>query len=534
MAGNEAVGAVGASIHKKKKSKPIPSTAEQQEAKKLESLLFGADDALDDFGQETEADVSIAALVRSAALPRHEASEAGSAPSDAIEDTKPKPAWVDPDDDEVVVEVAKKSRTRKLRRNEEEETLEGGEYVERLRAEHQRLNPRTNWAELASERRARKRRQVALNGGHGSDSEEEEEEEDDEELITASTRTAGRLTKSSAVGGRLPRGELQVSRLKDANQMEPSKAVVRSVQFHLNGQLLLTAGLDKSLRLFQIDGSRNPKVQTVFLEDMPIHTARFSGDGRQVIMSGRRRHFYVYDLGGGQVERVHGVFGREEKSFEGFAAAPEGAHQPMVAFYGNEGHIPLVSLKTRQAVGHLKMNGSVRSAAFSSDGLQLLSSGSDGTMYVWDVRTMKCLTRAVDEGCLNATALASSADGSLVASGSDSGVVNIYKHGSLFGPGGGGALTPSPVRSLMNLTTAIDNLCFSPDTQMLALSSRMKKDSLRLVHLPSYTVFSNWPTSGTPLHMVTSMDFSPGGGYMAIGNAKGKVLLYRMHHYGRA
>jgi WD40 repeat protein len=43
--------------------------------------------------------------------------------------------------------------------------------------------------------------------------------------------------------------------------------------------------------------------------------------------------------------------------------------------------------------------------------LQLLSSGSDGTMYVWDVRTMKCLTRAVDEGCLNATALAASADG---------------------------------------------------------------------------------------------------------------------------
>jgi hypothetical protein len=40
MAGNEAVGAVvGASIHKKKKSKPIPSTAEQQEAKKLEVLI---------------------------------------------------------------------------------------------------------------------------------------------------------------------------------------------------------------------------------------------------------------------------------------------------------------------------------------------------------------------------------------------------------------------------------------------------------------------------------------------------------------
>jgi hypothetical protein len=65
-------------------------------------------------------------------------------------------------------------------------------------------------------------------------------------------------------------------------QVEPSQAVVRSVQFHPNGQMLLTAGLDKSLRLFQIDGGRNPKVQTVFLEDMPIHKAAFSADGSQV------------------------------------------------------------------------------------------------------------------------------------------------------------------------------------------------------------------------------------------------------------
>ena len=39
--------------------------------------------------------------------------------------------------------------------------------------------------------------------------------------------------------------------LTDANKAEPSGAVVQSVEFHPNGQLLLTAGLDKRLRLFQ-------------------------------------------------------------------------------------------------------------------------------------------------------------------------------------------------------------------------------------------------------------------------------------------
>lgn len=54
------------------------------------------------------------------------------------------------------------------------------------------------------------------------------------------------------------------------------------------------------------------------------------------------------------------------------------------------------------------------------------------------------------------------------------------------------------------------------------------------VHLPSYTVFSNWPTSNTPLHYVSAMDFSPGSGYFACGNDKGKVLLYRVNHYKNA
>lgn len=36
----------------------------------------------------------------------------------------------------------------------------------------------------------------------------------------------------------------------------------------------------------------------------------------------------------------------------------------------------------------------------------------------------------------------------------------------------------------------------SPDGQMLAFASRMKKDSLRIAHLPSCTVFANWRVSG--------------------------------------
>ena len=52
------------------------------------------------------------------------------------------------------------------------------------------------------------------------------------------------------------------------------------------------------------------------------------------------------------------------------------------------------------------------------------------------------------------------------------------------------------------------------------------------VHLPSLTVFQNWPTSGTPLGHVTAVDFSPRSEYTVIGNSRGRVLLYHLKEYG--
>ncbi len=90
--------------------------------------------------------------------------------------------------------------------------------------------------------------------------------------------------------------------------------------------------------------------------------------------------------------------------------------------------------------------------------------------------------------------------------------------------------------SLLCLCVLAQEMHYGPPSyvtplQVLAMASRMKKDSLRLVHLPSLTVFSNFPTGRSPLHFVHCLAFSPKGGFLAIGNAKGRVLLYRLHHY---
>ena len=93
-----------------------------------------------------------------------------------------------------------------------------------------------------------------------------------------------------------------------------------------------------------------------------------------MVAAGRRKCFYIYDLAASRVEKVQGILGREEKSFESFVTCPSSS-SPLVAFLGNEGCVPLVSLKSRQSVTTLKMNGTVRTAAFTASGQELLTSG---------------------------------------------------------------------------------------------------------------------------------------------------------------
>ncbi|ORX63246.1 WD40 repeat-like protein [Basidiobolus meristosporus CBS 931.73] len=408
-------------------------------------------------------------------------------------------AWEDEDDDELEISVASKRTLRKLRTTEEEDVLTGREYEQRLRQQFEKIHPTPAWAD-----------------GDVYDSEDE-----DVENLQILRSTNGFLKKQKSKV--LPKDALEITRLRNANQKGYSQSVIQSVEFHPNAQVLLTAGFDKTLRLFQIDGKINNKIQSVHFKDLPIHQAAFTPEGNQILLSGRRKYFYAYDVEAGQITKISGIRGREEKSLEKFKVSPDGEY---IAFQGREGYIVLVSQRTKQWVANLKMNGQVRSIDWSADGRYLYSIGTDTEIYQWDMKTMRCMKKFPDYGGYRPSIISVSNTNGYYACGSQSGIVNIYESASLQSTD-----SPQPVKSIMNLTTNVTAMKFNHDSQILGISSRAKKDQFRLVHMPSMTVFNNWPTHGTPLSYVNAFDFSPESGYLAIGNDKGKVLLYRLGHY---
>ncbi|KAF9907888.1 U3 small nucleolar RNA-associated protein 18 [Linnemannia zychae] len=434
-----------------------------------------------------------------------------------------KPAWVDEDDKTLSISLKSANRLKKLRKQEAEDVVNGEDYEQRLRRQFEKVYPVPNWAQPEGSRKRRRGGAGAVDSD--SDYSDEEQQQDDDSSILMSSK--GFLEKSGRLRV-LSSESILVTRVKNANQMAPSKSVIQSVEFHPNSQMLLTAGFDRTLRLFQVDGKLNQLMQSVFYKDMPIYKAAFSpssGNNNSVVASGRRKYFYTYDIEAGKVDKSQGIYGRHEKSLEKFVLSPCGT---WIAFLGRDGYIILVATKTRMWAKNFKMSGNVRAVAWSSDSQFLYSVGGDAEIYQWQVSTGKCLHRFMDDGGFKPTSLAVSPNDQFFAVGSRSGIVNIYDRTCL------DSRTPKPLRAIGNLTTSIHTLRFNHDSQILAMSSKARKDQLRLVHIPSLKVFPNWPTKGTPLSYVTCLAFSPRSGYLAIGNDKGRVLLYRLNHYPSA
>lgn len=470
---------------------------QQEDERRLEELLFGAEEQLSGrleqgnrcFLEEDDDEV------RSVCSEGSEGPRGRQRARTAV--------WEDEDDEqEEEVDMTHRSR-RELKKSDAENKMSKQRLHQRLKEQFQKAMGGTpSWAE--EEHRTSRRT--------------DEEDEDDEDLLR---RTGNFISSSDS----LPRGVIRIKKCLDANNECVSEAQLTAVQFHPSAQILMTAGLDHCVSLFQVDGKSNPKIQTVHLEKFPVRRAAFSADGEQIVATGmRNKLFYIYDMMEGRIIPVTSVRGLREQRVSDFQVSPDGK---FLLLSGSSGYLHLMTTKTREVVRSMKLNGSVCSAGFTADGNTIFSSSEDGEVFVWDVQSSRCVKKFTDEGCVRATSLCVSRDGRYLACGSQSGVVNIYSQSDCLQ-----LSEPKPLKAVMNLLTPATSLSFNSTSEILAMGSRADDEACRLVHLPSLSVFSNFPQfRKKTIFRTQSLDFSPRSGFLSVANNKGAALLFRLLHY---
>ncbi|OEH75062.1 utp18 u3 snoRNA-associated related protein [Cyclospora cayetanensis] len=371
-------------------------------------------------------------------------------------------AWVDPHDAKLRIDIDADPKLRKLKMRKAEKYLSGEEYQRRLQALHHKLIGKgqgLDWIQQARLRKQQSRVEGQVDEGELTGFRHTGQEAalaSGERLVVASDRRRlGR--KQRAVS--LPPTRITMRRLEDANKQDVSLCPVSALEFHPTSNILLTAGRDKSLRLFLVDGNKNCRLECVHVKGFPIVSASFSvyNGGRTVmLLSNACKTIAEYDLEQGQLYQVPGIGGRrEERCYHQLCMSPLASScpaSPVVNTFAvanaTSQSVLLCDANTKRLLEVFQMNAPVVGMAYHPHRpTSLLTADADAAVYEWELRTGRCLGKLQDPAYVGLTSFAVSPQpheaysynrpSSILALGSRSGYTDLFtvpKEGSPSGP----------------------------------------------------------------------------------------------------
>ncbi|CAG9795058.1 unnamed protein product [Diatraea saccharalis] len=392
-----------------------------------------------------------------------------------------KPVWIDEDDEQSDI----KSFNSKLN------------YTEKLKQKYETLVGTPSWAKIRNNKM-------------------KTDEYGDDEVL----RTVGHIHKKKSE--QLPKNYLEVKTLPNINSKTHNEGrTISCIEFHPKLSVALVGGSSGNISLLSIGGEVKNTLHSFKLKRWEVTAAQFSPNGSEAYLATNHSHSYcVYDLVKAKptLHQLPRALNRPKK----FQISPDGSY---IAASNGFDELFLISTASKELLRCLKQNSIIESFTFSHNSEKIYCYGTQGEITIWDLLTFRPLKKFYDNGCVNASCITTSLCGRLLAAGSREGIINIYDSSKLDTP------QPCPVKTITNLTTKITNLKFNATTEILAASSGLIPNAVKLIHIPSYHVFANFPDQSENLSQITAVNFSPNSGYMAIGNDKGCAKLYRLKYY---
>lgn len=393
-----------------------------------------------------------------------------------------KPAWVDDDDEEIDAKIIPNANIQGL-------------YKDSLKRKYENLMGTPNWAKLHKKSK--------------TDSEE------DEQIL----RTVGHLQKSQATG--LPKDFLEINKLPKITGSKSDKQSITCLQFHPKASVALVGSHLGDMSLVSIGGEVNNELHSFKLHKFRPSTAMFNPNGSEAYIASKSSHNYcVYNLVKAEAKLISLPHAVRRPNI--FVMSPNGKYFAVADSYDE---VFLISTASKELLQSLKHNNDIQDIAFSNESDKLYSYCKQGEVCIWDLSTYRVVKKFYDHGCVTASCITISPCGRLLATGSGEGIVNVYETKHLE------SAEPMPLKIIQNLSTKVTHMAFNSTSEILAVSSSFYPNAVKLVHIPSYHVFANFPQQGLNLGQVERVSFSPNSGYMAAGNNRACAFLYRLKHY---
>ncbi len=334
--------------------------------------------------------------------------------------------------------------------------------------------------------------------------------------------------------------------------------IVYSVSFSTDGQRLVTTGIDRTLRVWDLQTG----AQSYLVENETAHwPALFSPDDQLLAATGDDFSLRVWAATSGQL--VTSIPHQDQIS--DFAFSPDST---LLASASKDGTVAIWSMETLEPIRQIEVmaeGGFVNAIAFSPDGNRLTTASDDFLGRTWDLATGAEIARMEHDGWVFVAPF--SPNGEWVATGSEDGTARVWEAASgreiltishddwlaavEFSPDGRVLATAGDDRVVMLWDVArgeqiarfehenpLADISFSDDGRWLITR---EKDA---AHLSIWDwAAGELTTKLTHDNQVTDFDISPDGKRVATASADGSARLWqielgtellRMHHQSQA
>ena len=315
--------------------------------------------------------------------------------------------------------------------------------------------------------------------------------------------------------------------------------VVYSVSFSPDNKLIASGGSDKTVKLWNADGSKHA---TLTGHEDVVSSVNFSSDGESIISSSADKTVRIWNADGSERAILKG----HEAAVTSANFSPDG--QSIVSA-GIDGTIELWNVdgsKQEPIKGH---QGSVWSVSFSPDGNSVISGGQDGTVRIWNLDGTEL--KSLNIGQASVLGVDFSPDGQSVVAGSSHGTVKLWDlieneermltgghQGSVysvnFSPDGE-TIVSSGEDGMIKLWNRKANRETITSNQGIVwnVSFSQDEDGEFIVSGGSDGTIKLWDADGSERELlkseherIVSMDFSPDGRSLISGSLDGTIKLW--------
>lgn len=252
----------------------------------------------------------------------------------------------------------------------------------------------------------------------------------------------------------LTAGKDRTARVWDVNGGTPVRTMlngqatgdwVESARFDTSGRYVLAAGDDGKVRIWKFSSDGPPTILGG-AEGRPLHDAAFSPDGRLVAAGGQMGTVRVWRWRSKKLVWTLGHRGDGTRVVYGVAFSPDGR---LIAV-ARDTTVRLWRSDDGSAVGVLPAPHPLTSIAFDPTGEYVAAGDAKGVVSIWDVGTQQLLTRFTGHSQL-VSGVAFSADGRYLATVGEDGIAKVWTV-----PGG------EPVTSVRTHAPRLEDVAFTP------------------------------------------------------------------------